>query len=40
MSENALHYTLCPELEPILKAILSSQSRGIREMQRLLRGIS
>lgn len=40
MSENALRYTLCPELEPILEAILSSQSRGIREMQRLLRGIS
>lgn len=37
MSENALQYSLCPELKPILEAIISSQKRGIREMQALLR---
>lgn len=36
MSENALCYHICPELIPILKAIITSQKRGIRQMQRLL----
>lgn len=37
MSENALRYPLCPELVPLLNAIITSQKRGICEMQRLLR---
>lgn len=36
MSENALNYCICPELIPILEAIIISQSRGIRQMQQLL----
>lgn len=39
MSENALHYEICPELVPILQAIISSQRRGVREMEGLLRCI-
>lgn len=37
MSENALQYSLCPALRPILEAIITSQKRGIQEMQALLR---
>ncbi len=37
MSKNALHFDICPELIPILEAIITSQERGIREMQALLR---
>lgn len=37
MSENALRFALCPELCPILEAIVQSQRAGIREMERLLR---
>ncbi len=37
MSGNALRFSLCPELEPILEAIIRSQRRGIRQMQQLLR---
>lgn len=37
MSENALHYEICPELVPILQAIIGSQRQGVREMERLLR---
>lgn len=36
MSENALRYCICPELVPILNAIITSQTEGIKEMQRLL----
>ncbi len=36
MSENALRYPLCPGLRPILQAIIVSQKRGIRQMERLL----
>lgn len=36
MSENALRSPLCPELVPILNAIITSQKQGIRKMQRLL----
>lgn len=39
MSENALHYELCPELRPILQAIITSQSKGVCKMERLLRSI-
>ncbi|MCI8388685.1 MAG: DUF305 domain-containing protein [Clostridiales bacterium] len=37
MSENALKYRICPDLKPILQAIISSQAKGIREMEGLLR---
>lgn len=37
MSNNALRYNICPELRPVLEAIITSQKRGIRQMQNLLR---
>lgn len=37
MSENALAYSICAELCPILESIISSQKRGVRQMQNLLR---
>lgn len=37
MSETALCYPICSELVPILKAIIVSQRRGVREMKCLLR---
>ena len=37
MSENALRYPICPELIPILQAIVTSQRRGVRQMEQLLR---
>ena len=39
MSKNALQYPICPELDPILQAIIISQEKGVRDMQRLLRCI-
>ncbi len=36
MSKNALRYDICPELYPILQAIISSQEKGIQEMRCLL----
>lgn len=36
MSENALQYMLCPELIPLLDAIITSQKEGIRQMRLLL----
>ncbi len=36
LCENALRYEICPELKPILKAILVSQKRGISQMEKLL----
>lgn len=36
MSENALRYCICPELVPILNAIITSQQQGILEMEHLL----
>ncbi len=36
MSKNALHWPICPELDPILRAIITLQEKGIREMQSLL----
>lgn len=39
MSENALQYNICPELVPILEAIITSQKRGIAQMQQLLKCI-
>ncbi len=40
MSKNALRYSICPELVPILQAIITSQERGVREMTRLLRQLT
>ncbi len=37
MSENALKFSICPELIPILEAIITSQKRGIEEMRALIR---
>ncbi len=37
MSKNALQYPICPELDPILRAIISSQEKGVQEMEALLR---
>lgn len=36
MSETTLHSKICPELTPILEAIITSQKKGIAEMQSLL----
>ena len=36
MSKNALRFELCPELTPILEAIIASQEKGIDQMQKLL----
>ncbi len=40
MSETALRYHICPELEPILKEIIISRQRGIRQMRRSLENLS
>ena len=37
MSENALRFPICQELVPILESIITSQKKGVREMERLLR---
>lgn len=39
MSENALRFEICPELIPILQAIITSQRKGVKEMERLLQCI-
>lgn len=39
MSENLLRFSICPELDPILKAIITSQKRGVQQMEQLLRCI-
>lgn len=36
MAENTLKYGVCPELTPILCAIITSQKRGVQEMKALL----
>ena len=36
MSENALRFPICKELTPILEAIISSQTKGVRQMRSLL----
>lgn len=37
MSLNTLQYDICPELKPILKAIIVSQRKGVKEMENLLK---
>lgn len=39
MSKNALQYDICPELKPILDAIITSQEKGIMQMQNLLQNL-
>lgn len=39
MSEATLQYNICPELKPILQAIITSQKRGIMQMEQLLQSI-
>lgn len=39
MSENALRYPICPELTPILNAIIRSQKKGVCKMEQLLRRV-
>lgn len=36
MSENALCYPICPQLRPILDAIIRSQRKGVQQMECLL----
>lgn len=36
MSENALRFRLCPELVPLLEAIIASQKEGIQQLEQLL----
>ncbi len=37
MSRNVLRFPICPELKPILEAIIRSQQEGVRQMEALLR---
>lgn len=37
MSENALMFCICPDLIPILQSIITSQKRGIMQMNHLLK---
>lgn len=37
MSKNALQYPICQELDPILQAIITSQEKGVQEMEHLLK---
>lgn len=39
MANNALCFAICPGLKPILHSIITSQERGIRQMNRLLQRI-
>jgi len=36
MSNNALQYNICPQLKPILYAIINSQQKGIIQMRKLI----
>lgn len=39
LSYTALQYDICPELAPILDAIITSQERGVGQMEQLLRSL-
>lgn len=39
MSENALRFRICPALQPILQAIITSQRAGVQQMEALLKQI-
>jgi len=40
MSKNLLQYSICPELVPILNAIISSQEQGVKEMKEILHDLT
>lgn len=40
MSQNALNFPICSELKPILESIITSQQKGVCEMEELLSIIS
>lgn len=40
MGTNALRYPICPELAPIIEAIITSQRRGIMQMEDLLKQLA
>ncbi len=40
MSQNALNFPICPDLKPILESIITSQKKGVYEMEELLSQIS
>lgn len=39
LSYNALQYNICQELVPILEAIITSQERGVKQMEQILQRI-
>lgn len=39
MAKNALEYCICPNLTPVLDAIIKSQEKGIRQMEELLKAM-
>ncbi len=39
MSKNALRFDICPQLKPILEAIITSQEKGIRQMKCLAKNL-
>ncbi len=40
MAENALRFSLCPRLIPVLRGIISSHAESIRQLEQLLRRIT
>lgn len=40
MAKTTLQYDICPELKAILDAIVTSQTRGVQQMQNLLQNIN
>lgn len=40
MSKITLEYDICPQLRPILQAIITSQSRGVRQLKALLQNLT
>lgn len=40
MSKTTLEYDICPELKPILEAIIISQSRGVQQLKSLLQNLN
>lgn len=40
MSQNALNFPLCSDLKPILESIITSQQKGVHEMEELLSQIN
>ncbi|MEG0259520.1 MAG: DUF305 domain-containing protein [Lysinibacillus sp.] len=40
MAYNALRFRICPELLPILEAIITSQCQGVKQMRKLLKALA